>query len=428
MDKIKISEVVSAINGIPERISLSEVITGVSIDSRKINKGDLFFALKGEKYDGHSFVKEAIEKGAICGVVEKNSRNDAIPCIIVKDTKKALGDLAYYYRKKFSIPVIGITGSNGKTTTKELIAKCLSLKYKVTKSDKSYNSLIGVPITIFNLSKETQICVLEIGINKLSEMDRLCYIAQPTVGVILNIAPTHLEAFKTIRGVLKEKIKLLKNVETKIINGDDPLLAEIDGFKFGIKNSNLKVDILDKNKFKVNNIMFKSPFFGKYYIYNILAAISIGIHFGLKIEEMRDVIERTDNLPQREKLIEYKGIKIIDSTYNANPTSMRLAIKELQNHFYGRKIAILGDMLELGKDAYNLHKSIGKICKIDTIIGFGELSKGYIEETTAKEKFHFSQMDELIKFLKNYLRKGDAILIKGSRRMGMERIITEVCK
>ena len=222
MEPIKIEEVLKAVNGsllnsqlrgeplsTPRRDSLNAQLKGISIDSRTVSSGELFIALKGNKYDGHSFIEEAKQKGAIAAIVQIPNPQSLISIIMVKDTLKALGDLASWYRNLFSIPVIGITGSNGKTTTKELTAKCLSTKYRVLKSEKSFNSLTGVPLALFNLSKNDEVCVLEIGANCPGEIERLAQIAKPKIGVITNVAPTHLENFKTIEGVLKEKLKLL---------------------------------------------------------------------------------------------------------------------------------------------------------------------------------------------------------------------------
>ncbi len=442
MEEIRLEDVLKAVNGKLENSHLatcnSQFIKGVSIDSRTTNPGELFVALKGNDYDGHSFIEKAYQKGAIAAIVQIPNLQSPISNVVVKDTLKALGDLAAWYRSLFSIPIIGITGSNGKTSTKELTAKCLAAKYKVLKSEKSFNSLTGVPLTLFNLSKNDEICVLEIGANQIGEIERLSQIAKPKIGVITNISPTHLENFKTIEGVLGEKLKLLKSVEISIVNGDDPLLSQRkDAFKFGIKNGDLKAEILesiDGIKFKVNGILFELPLFGKYQIYNALAAISVGIHSNLELQELSEALKEVTPVPHREEIIELKlngqdpAIKIIDSTYNANPMSMRLAIEELEK-YDGRKIAILGDMLELGENASQFHIAIGNTVKksgINVVVGVGELAKGYVNGNGVSEKFHFKSVSLLLDELKNIIKPGDVVLVKGSRVMRMDKVVEQL--
>ncbi len=444
MEEIRLEDILKAVSGsIPnsqlrgEPLSTlnSQPIKGVSIDSRTVSPGELFIALKGNNFDGHSFLEQAKQKGAIAAIVQipnpsaGSDGQSPIPSIVVKDTLIALGDLADWYRNLFSIPIIGITGSNGKTTTKELTAKCLSTKYRVLKNEKSFNSLTGVPLTLFNLSKNDEICVLEIGANHPGEIGRLAQIAKPSIGVITNIAPTHLENFKTIEGVLEEKLKLLEMAEVSILNADDPLLSQRrNAFKFGINNGDLRAELLESTKgirFKVNGVLFELPLFGKYQVYNALAAISVGIHSNLELQELSETLKEAVPAPHREEIINFNGIKIIDSTYNANPVSMRLALEELKR-YKGRKVAILGDMLELGENASQFHLAIGKTLKefgVQIIIGVGELAKGYVNGNGVDEKFYFESIDLLLKEIGNVIKPGDVILIKGSRAIGMERIV-----
>ncbi|MCK4307071.1 UDP-N-acetylmuramoyl-tripeptide--D-alanyl-D-alanine ligase [candidate division WOR-3 bacterium] len=439
MEPITIKNVLKAINGSLLNSQLtthnSQFIKGVSIDSRTVSPGELFVALKGNKYDGHSFLEQAKQKGAIAAIVQipnpsaGSDGQSPIPSIVVKDTLIALGDLADWYRNLFSIPIIGITGSNGKTTTKELTAKCLSTKYRVLKNEKSFNSLTGVPLTLFNLSKSDEVCVLEIGANHPGEIERLALIAKPSIGVITNIAPTHLENFKTIEGVLEEKLQLLDTTEISILNADDPLLSQRqDAFKFGINNGDLRAELLESTngtRFKVQGVLFELPLVGKYQVYNALAAISVGIHSNLELQEMSEALKEVTPVPHREEIINFNGIKIIDSTYNANPVSMRLAIEELKR-YSGRKVAILGDMLELGENASQFHLAIGKTLKefgVQIIIGVGELAKGYVNGNRVDEKFHFKSTDLLLEELENIIKPGDVILIKGSHAIGMDRIV-----
>ncbi|MDI6839750.1 MAG: UDP-N-acetylmuramoyl-tripeptide--D-alanyl-D-alanine ligase [bacterium] len=448
MEPIRIDDVLKATYGHACGIAANMKISGISTDSRTVKRGDLFVALKGNRVDGHSFVKNALKRGAVCAIVEPHFKVQSAKCkmqvIVVENSLQALGDLATYYRSLFSIPIIGITGSNGKTTSKELTALCLSTRYHVLKSKHSFNSLIGLPLTLFNLSKAYELGVFEMGTNQPGEIERLTSIAKPRIGVITNIAPTHLTGFKTIECVLHEKLKILTVVDTIILNADDPFLFKVNTdknvFKFGIKHGDLRAKIINSIngiEFEVMRVNFKLPLFGIYNVYNALVALSVGLQFGIDLKEMSESLSKVRALPHREKIIDINGIRLIDSTYNANPVSMKLALEELKKYSSSRRIAILGDMLELGSDAYKFHRMIGKSLEkfgIDVIIGVGDLAQGYVEASGLKDRFHFSYLSQakaceckvIIKFLKGFIRSGDIILVKGSRAMGMEKIVKEI--
>lgn len=441
MEIINIDEIMQAVKGKLSGTSKKQYVTGVSIDSREIKKGDLFVAIKGTKVDGHSFIEEVVKKGATAVMVERMP-DKAVGSYIIKvdNTLRRIGDLAAYYRKKFKLPVVGITGSTGKTTSKEFTAECLAAKYNTLKNKSSYNSLTGVPLTLFNLSNSNEVCVLEIGANQVGEIKRLSEIAYPQVGVITNIAPCHLEAFKTVEGVLAEKSQLLYKTDKAIVNGDDPLLGNLkpipplpkDVFKFGIKND--KLDLVAKGielnegiKFKVNDVEFNLPFIGIHNVYNALTAISVGLHFKVSLPQMADALRKSQPMKHRDEIINIKGIYIIDSTYNANPFSMRAAIQELCNiKNNGRKIVILGDMLELGENSEKFHESIGKFLEeqgINIVIGIGNMAKSYVKGWTPEIARDFKSTEEAIEFLNTFLKKGDRVLVKGSHAMGLEKII-----
>ncbi|MDD5530729.1 MAG: UDP-N-acetylmuramoyl-tripeptide--D-alanyl-D-alanine ligase [bacterium] len=483
MEKLSIKDVAKGVRG--ELLNISEYtyrpkgkqmptlkenkfVTGVSIDSRTVKEGELFVAIKGKKVDGNCFVKDVVRGKVSTVLIERGKVKKTLSdireikeefskinlnIITAQDTLKALGDLGAYYRKKFKMPVVGITGSTGKTTTKELTATCLSVKYNVLKNKSSYNSLTGVPLTLFNLSGEHSMCVLEIGANRKGEIKRLSEIANPKVGIITNIGACHLEAFKTLEGVLKEKSELLRGTQIAIINGDDTLLRTIrlpypliqKKFKFGIKGSDLDltakdVDLKDGISFKVDGIKFKIPFIGIHNVYNALAAISAGIYFDVSLKDMSEALRNVQPMEHRDELMNIKGMRIIDSTYNANPFSMRAAIEELcvfktQAGMKGKRlpksrtVAILGDMLELGKNSQQFHMDIGKFLKeknIDIIIGVGKLAKHYIEDINLRKKFSFKSSEEVIPFVKKFLEKGDIVLVKGSNAMRMSKIISSL--
>ncbi len=451
MEMVKITDLVKAVEGnLTSHFSLltSQFITGVSTDSRTIKQGEVFFALKGEEFDGHNFVEKAIEKGASAVVVEDrrlvgqgfslaNSKPEGLPYILVEDTLEALGDFAKWYRKRFDIPIVAVTGSNGKTTTKEMIAKVLSGKYRVIKSRGNLNNLIGIPLEIFRIDNSKEIGVFELAMSKKGEIARLCSILDPKIGVITNIAPVHLQFFKSVEDIRDAKLEMIKFVNTIVINADDRLLTNVDFngkkvIKFGLKTQNSKL---------------KTQNYGMAYKYNILAAVAVGSCFGIKEEEALKQLEDFEPLNGRGKIINAKcqmlnaklvNVKIIDSSYNANPVSVEYALKDLEQIKCKRRIAVLGDMLELGPSAEKFHKKIGKEITnfgIDTLIGFGELAKNYIngrvqgfKGSRGQESYHFSSFDKLIDFLKEYIKEGDAILVKGSRKMRMERIVKEMTK
>jgi UDP-N-acetylmuramoyl-tripeptide--D-alanyl-D-alanine ligase len=437
MEKVTIDDVLKATagklknkNSVDENTGLE--LQGISIDSRRTSPGDLFVALKGERSDGHSFVEQARQKGATAAIVShSDSPTNGLPLIVVQDTLKALGDLATWHRARFSLPVVAITGSNGKTTTKELTAKCLGIRYQVLKSERSLNSLTGVPLSLLNLTHRHNAGVFEVGTNQKGEIARLTDIVKPKIAVITNVAPTHLKNFATVEGVLSEKLRLTQGAETSILNADDPLLskAPTKAFTFGIEKGDLRAQLVESSdsiRFRVNDISFELPLLGPYQVYNALAALSVGIHFDLGLREMAGALRDMRSLPHREEVIKVNGIEIIDSTYNANPVSMEFALRELERHKGKRRIAVLGDMLELGKQAHSFHAHIGKLLKelgIDIMIGYGELARGYTEKAVAPEKFHFTEISSLERQLKDIVKPGDVILIKGSRGMRMERIV-----
>ncbi|MCK4352726.1 UDP-N-acetylmuramoyl-tripeptide--D-alanyl-D-alanine ligase [candidate division WOR-3 bacterium] len=496
---IKVTEIIRATHGthrgVLQYVPTDIKITGISIDSRTTEQGDIFIALKGERFDGHLFVKEALQKGAVGAIVNANCKlqNARLPkqsgplrrseseasgqanckLIMVKDTLRALGDLASDYRKRFSPSIVSITGSNGKTTTKELAALCLSGSYRVLKNERSLNSLVGLPLTLFSLSKDIEICILELGTNQPGEIARLSEIACPTsrlyrdrdgrrakpkVGVITNIALTHLEGFKTLRGVFQEKLKLINFVDFLILNADDDLLWQrlkplatkrginpcatgMDIFWFGIKRGDLRAQVIgsgNRIKFRVRDVDFELPLFGIWNIYNALAALSIGIYFDLSLKVMSQAIRNFKSLSHRGKIINCDSISVIDSTYNANPVSVKLSLQGLGTRIdtdrntdrHRRRVAILGDMLELGEESQKLHSVIGKSLKefgIDVLIGVGKFARYYVEASNVRDKFYFSSKTcsykPVIDFLKDFIKPGDVILVKGSRAMQMEKIV-----
>ncbi len=426
---------------------------GISIDSRTIKPQDVFIAIKGNNFDGHDFINEAITKGASCVFKEPGSkakdRGRNVPFIEVKDTIKALADIAIFQRKKFNIPVIAITGSNGKTTTKEMVARVLSGKFNVLKNEGTKNNQIGLSLALLNLNSSHDIAVLEAGTNHPGEIEYLAGVCQPNICVITNIGPSHLEYLHNLGGVFKEKYKLVENLVKPyigILNADDNLLkskispkhAKTVIFGFGMKNSCDFSARLIKNditgfEFCVNKkykFRLKTP--GHYNIYNALAAITVARILGLAY---KDIIYRlnTFDFPQsRLKFKEINSVKFIDDTYNSNPLSLSLALNALANfRIKGRKIFVMGDMLELGKSEKSFHYQAGRQAArcCDVFITVGNLSKAAARGALAscfdtRNIFTCQTIDQArrILFDKLLINRGDLILVKGSRRMKMDEV------
>jgi len=453
----RVDELVEATKGRLISRAQNSIIRDISIDTRTIHPQDAFIAIKGSNFDGHDFIDEAIKKGASCVIkepaVKAKDKTGKVTIIEVRDTTKALGDIAKFQRKKFfNIPVIAVTGSNGKTTTKEMIAQVLSARFKILKNEGTKNNQIGLPLTLLNLNSSYDIVVLEVGTNHFGEVEYLTSICQPNIGIITNIGPSHLEYLRDFKGVFREKYKMVENLEKPhigILNADDNLLKKkiSSGHRktvilgFGIKNhcdfsaSNVR-NLADKIEFYVNQkykFTLNTP--GYYNIYNALAAITAARIFGLAY---KDIILRlnTFDFPQsRLKFLELKSVKFIDDTYNSNPLSLRQALNVLANFkTTGRKILVMGDMLELGSDEKSFHYQAGRQAAgcCDVLITVGSLSKLAAEAVNAscfdtKNIFTCETVTQARKILFNRLlpKKGDLILVKGSRRMNLEEIFKD---
>ena len=423
----------------------------ISTDSRTIKRGSLFIALKGPNFDGADFVGDVFKKGASGAIVTagKAATGKGKKIIIeVDDTTKALQDIAHHHRMKFNIPVVAVTGSNGKTSTKEMIWEVLSSRYKVLKNEGTKNNHIGVPQTLLSLTAKHDICVLELGTNHEGEIRALSAIARPTVAVITNIGPSHLEYLGSLEGVFRAKMEIVEYLngdDLLIINGDDPFLASLKGAgltieRFGFKDSNDYVasQVLTKKRelqFLVNGIeRFTLNILGTHNVYNALAAIAVASHFRIPYSPMRSSFRNYKPASMRLNLKKTGGIDIIDDCYNSNPLSMKAALEALMAYPAKTKWVVSGDMLELGSHAAYLHKSLGEdIARsgVGGLITFGELSKYTFEGARAagmdeRMLWHCSSHDEMASLLKSRASKGDVILIKGSRGMRMEEVVEKL--
>lgn len=437
---------------------IGESFKNVVIDSRICKKGDLFFAVKGERFDGHEFVKQVFKKGAICAVINKGwykslSENkkrslNKYSLALVSDTLKALGLLAKVHRRKFLIPVIAVSGSNGKTSAKDYIAHVLSQKYSVLKTEGNYNNAYGVPLTLFKLKEEHEIAVVEIGTNHFGEVKYLCGIAKPQIGLITNIGKEHLEFLIDISGAAKAECELLDylndNFGMFFLNRDDEHLNriirkyKINTFSYGtkgrtdVKGKLMKFDgfnpIIEiwhgrkKIKTKLNGIGTQS-------FNSALSAAAVGFFFGVPAGLIKESIaEYKIESGKRNQLKKVNGVWIIDDSYNSNPDSVKAALENMKAYkIKGKKYLVLADMLELGSSSKREHEEVGKLIrkmKFENLYTFGSESFNTFSGAKGiKNNFHFDDKRVLADFLKINMKKGDLILIKGSRSMKMEEVI-----
>lgn len=429
--------------------------SGVSIDSRKCGKNDLFFAIKGERFDGHDFVSDVLKKGCKCAVVSKKwYQNQKVKssfnkkCLVtVTDTITALGELAGIYRNKFVIPVIGVAGSNGKTSAKDFIAHVLSKKYNVLKTEGNLNNAIGVPLTIFRLNDKHEIAVIELGTNHFNEISYLCRVANPQFGILTNIGKEHLEFLKNLKGVAKAEGELVeylkKNYGTFFLNADDKYIkkmtggtmkvfsyaakgrAEVKGKVRKFKTFYPETEIKYQNK-KINTTLNT---IGYQSFSAALSSAAIGFYFEVPAGSIKRAIsEYRLESGKRNQLKNIKGVWIIDDTYNSNPDSVKSALENLKAYkVSGNKYVVLGDMLELGKTSKKEHRDIGKLVKkmnFKNLLTYGGDSyQTYLGAKGVKNNYYFQDKETLAEFLGLILLKGDVVLVKGSRSVKMEEII-----
>lgn len=423
-------------------------VTGVTSDSRAVKKGDLFIALKGERTDGHAFVRQAAERGAAAALVMQPCEAD-IPCLLVENTLRAYGDLAAGYRKLLGVKVIGITGSVGKTTTKEMTACALETSFSTAKSEANHNNNLGLPMSIMELDGQTQVAVLEMGMNHFGEMAYLTSIAKPDIAIITNIGTMHIEHLGSREGILQAKLEILLGVPdggVGVFNGDEPLLWNVrdDGghkkYYYGIENPLCDVvaedirEMDDGVSFRVVGFGQSFELFvsavGRHMVYNALAAVTAALLLGVKPEKLQTQLERFRNTGMRQKITKYGKITVIEDCYNAGPESTEVALGVLENmSCEGKRIAVLGDMLELGNRSSAEHYRIGRLAaqKVDLLLTYGKHSLRTVSGAltggmAAKTAEHFDTHEELAHMLQMRVQDGDVILFKGSRGMQMEHV------
>lgn len=452
--RLSIDEVLEATGGRLMNGS-GNIVTGVSTDSRTLMPGDLFFALRGEKHDGHDHVGGVFSRGASGVVVDRD-----VPLLgttlRVADTLQALGDLAHAWRRRFRIPVVAITGSNGKTTTKDMTAALLAARYRVLKTHGNFNNLIGLPLTIFRMQEGDGVAVLEMGMNRPGEIDRLARIAEPRIGVITNIARAHLAGLGSLSRIARAKAELLAHIPKEgvaVLNADDPYLKKIKvssrRVTFGRKRlatfRATEEKVLGRTglgglsfavKIRGKKEVFRLPVIGLHNISNALAAIAVADHLGVPPVDMRRALASFQTEKKRMEVLSLPGgIDLINDCYNANPDSMAAALRFFKESSPSgrRRVAILGDMLELGEQSVRWHRELGaQASRQDVNLLFavgshaGDILRGIGPKARKKMRtFVFGSVEEAAPVIARSLRSGDIVLIKGSRGMKMERI-TEI--
>ena len=418
--------------------SLFSRSSGISTDTRTIKSKNLFFCLKGKNFNGNLFIDQAISLGASFVIYDEEKLNHKSKrAFKVKNALETLQALAKHHRSKFNIPVIGLTGSNGKTTSKELINSVLSQKFNVTYTANNFNNHIGVPLTILKINTKTDIAIIEMGANQLGEIDLLCNIADPTIGYITNFGKAHLEGFGGLKGVIKGKSELYEYIRKSkgviLVNNDDRIQREkskgINTFSFGkSKKSNCLIYNTTSNKglceARLNDKKILTNLHGEYNFENINASIAVGIHFGLSFEQIENGIKYYVPKNNRSEMLKTKSNLLFIDSYNANPTSMKVSIQSFMKFKEVEKILILGDMHEIGKTSLNEHERILNSVKNNKDLKIFLVGKIFNQLKFDSDRIHFfKEIDELIEYLKKNLVTGHTIFLKGSRKINLEKLI-----
>jgi len=413
--------------------------TVISTDSRKVEPNSLFFALKGENFNGNQFAEMAIEKGAAFAIIDEVAYQKQNKTILVPNVLQALKDLANYHRKKLGIPILGITGTNGKTTTKELVSAVLSQKMNVSFTQGNLNNHIGVPLTLLKMNNKTEFGVVEMGANHPGEIAELCKIAEPDYGIITNIGKAHLEGFGSFEGVIKTKSELYQFIKQKngtiFYNIENPILSELGAdiekkISYGTKNADFTGELLTsppyvhiKANLKKGMLYLNSNLTGDYNFENIMAAACIGNYFGVDPLKIHEALKNYQPQNNRSQLIQRGNLKIIMDAYNANPTSMQASIKSFMSTNYGNIFLILGDMLELGEYAITEHTAILELLKNFPHCTVYTVGKSFSAVASNYNCTSFANIGELCTFIEQSpINKGN-LLIKGSRGIQLEKVL-----
>ncbi len=447
MKSLTLHDIVTATGGTLLSGDGNQTVSAICTDTRKLIPGSLFVPIVGETFDGHNFIQNALESTCAASLTAKQEVKTDKGLILVPDTRRALGDIAAFYKKQFHIPFVAITGSVGKTTVKELTNAVLSTKFNVLKNEGNFNNDIGLPLTLFRLESEHEVAITEMGMSDFGEIDYLAGIVKPNIGIVTNIGLSHIEHLGSQENIYKAKAELFSHIDangTVILNGDDPILmlhkdeiaqktvtvglsagSDLTATDICTHNDSLSFTAVYGEK----KVPVALSFPGEHNVINALLACAVGLALGISLEDAARGL--TDYVPKdrRMQLIECGGMTIINDCYNAAPASMEAGIRVLAG-FDGRKIAVLGDIKELGDFAENSHRFVGAVAAtegIDLLFTFGENAKWIAESAmlngmSADSVFAFTDMELLLSSLKDIVKKGDTILVKASRAMRLERV------
>ena len=452
MEKITVKEIVSATGGTLLCGNENTVITSVTRDSREGGDGTLFIAFKGERVDGNDFVTSFLEKGSAAIAERDTGYRGEKAVILVKSSLSAIQAFAKYYRYRFNVPVVGITGSVGKTSTKEMMYSVLSQHFNTLKTEGNFNNEIGMPLTAFNISPAHEAVIFEMGMSAKGELSALTAIANPEIAVITNIGTAHIGILKSQENILSAKLEILENLKPDgiaVLNADDKFLYGCKGklncktVYYGIDNTDadyvaksiasdnekstftLEIDGKDYD-FTVNIV-------GKHHIYNALAAIISGLHLGIPVDKIQKGVEKAGLIKMRQNIIDIGKIKLIEDCYNASPASMKASMEVLKTLSEGkRSIAVLGDILEQGEFAEECHRTVGRDAgsiAIDVVVTVGNDTKYTADEAKkggVREVYPFDNNKAAAEFLKGYVKDNDVVLFKGSRGMKLEEVSAEL--
>lgn len=446
MLELSFQEIVKAADGEIIKNPKNYVGKKLLTDTRSIEKDSIFLALKGKTFNGNEYAKAAIDKGASLVIIDEllfdfSELDENVGVIKVKDGLKALGDIARFYREKLGIKVVGVTGSVGKTSTKDIVTALLSGKYNVFKTRENFNNHIGVPLMVLELDSSYDVAVIEMGMNHLGEIEYLASIAKPEVAMITNIGTVHLEHLKTQDNILKAKMEITKlfgKENILVVNADDERLGKLDnlGFKLiktgftenlGLRAIDIKTDKLT-SEFKVldngKEVEFSLPMPGEHNVSNFMLGYAIAKELGVTVEEMKKGLEKLDSTGMRLELIKANGYTVLNDCYNSSPEAARTSIDVFTTIEGKRHIAVLGTMKELGTKSESCHREVGKYAKeknIDALFVFGPETE-YFKAGFGENAFYFESKEELTRNLKAFIKDEDVILIKASRGLKFEEI------
>lgn len=459
MKKITVGEVAKAVNGRLLCGDENTIITGVEIDSRIMKENDCFFALEGERADGHDFIRSAFEKGAVCAVVSNEEKSKDIveaaegkAVILTENAEEALRSLAAWYIRTFNIKKIAVTGSNGKTTTKDMTHAVCSVEYKTQKTPVNRNNLIGLPLTVLSLEEDTEVAVFEMGMDNFNEISRMAAIVEPDIAIITNVGTAHIERLGSREGILKAKLEItetLKPCDVLIIpDGGDMLTRESaegdyrlvtigtdgrsDYVVSGIENLGENgVTFSVEHDGKLHKIKLPVP--GEYNVSNATLAIAAADELGISIDEAAKGLLEFKASEKRMNIRGANGIKVIDDTYNASPPAVKAAVDVLMSTSGVRKVAILGDMFELGEKSDDYHREVGIYAAekgVQMFVGVGSRMRFACEGARSilgnDRVLHFNTKEEFTEVIRDVIRSGDVVLVKGSRGMAMEEVVRKI--